>query len=66
MCSNATLYVRAAVSYVPAAIVPHLQSDLHSWISELRTITVLFVNLGFQSVLLQTASAAVLKDVQQV
>jgi hypothetical protein len=54
------------VQYVPAAIVPHLQSDLHSWISELRTITVLFVNLGLQSKVLDNASSQLLREIQQV
>lgn len=34
-------------SYVPAAILPHLNSASQQWASELRTITVMFVNLGF-------------------
>ena len=35
-------------SYVPAAIVPHLRFHTHSWASELRTVTVMFLNLGFR------------------
>ena len=35
-------------SYVPAAIIPHLKFHTHSWASELRALTVMFLNLGFK------------------
>jgi adenylate cyclase 10 len=32
--------------YIPAALVPYIEIDCEKWSSELRRITILFINLG--------------------
>lgn len=36
----------AIQSYIPAALIPFIEIDEESWSSELRLLTIMFVNLG--------------------
>jgi hypothetical protein len=42
--------MKRIMTYVPSAVVPYAATNDERWASELRRVTVLFVNLGLSEV----------------